>query len=146
LVPGDYLDGLSVATRTASWRQIISGLDPPTSNAFVALEGSELFGFVHFGPWRDSDAGPEVGEVTAIYVLPKHWREGAGRLLLQLAVEGLSDAGFALASLWVLHGNARARSFYEDAGWVTDGATEQDERDGFTLSEVRYTRLSDPNQ
>jgi GNAT superfamily N-acetyltransferase len=140
MVPDDQLDGLSVPKRTAVWQQIISELDPPAQCAIVALDGPQLLGFVHFCPSRDPNADPEVGEITAIYVHPDHWGEGTGRGLLQHAVESLSEAGFASCTLWVLDGNERARRFYEEAGWVADGLTKQDERDGFTLNEVRYTR------
>jgi hypothetical protein len=44
--------------------------------------------------------------------------------------------------LWVLAGNARARRFYEIAGWVADGAERTSEVFGATVSEVRYRRRS----
>jgi hypothetical protein len=54
------------------------------------------------------------------------------------AVDSLDEARFSTATLWVLDVNARARKFYEQAGWLIDGATKEDQRDGFTLHEVRY--------
>jgi len=76
MIPGAYLDGLSVAKRSDAWRQIIADLDPPARGAFVALDGSRLIGFVHFCPSRDHNAGPDVGEIMAIYVHPDRWGRG----------------------------------------------------------------------
>jgi hypothetical protein len=50
----------------------------------------------------------------------------------------LRATGFWCATLWALDSNDRARRFYRKAGWVPDGATKVDEREGFSLQEVRY--------
>lgn len=42
--------------------------------------------------------------------------------------------------LWVLKGNARARRFYERAGFRPDGAEEPFEVEGVAVPEVRYVR------
>ena len=138
ILPDAYLDGLSVTSRRDRWRQVLTELEPPARGAFVALEGLGHVGFVHFCPSRDLDAGPEVGEITSIYVHPDHWGEGIGRCLVQRAVDSLGVAGFSSATLWVLDGNARARAFYEATRWRPDGATKDDERAGVALHEVRY--------
>jgi GNAT superfamily N-acetyltransferase len=138
MIPDAHLDGLSVPKRRDIWRELIVELEPPVHGAFVALDGSRLVGFAHFCPSRDRDADPDVGEITAIYVHPDFWGKGIGRRLMRRAVDSLEEAGLSTATLWVLDVNARARKFYEQAGWMTDGATKEDQRDGFTLHEVRY--------
>jgi hypothetical protein len=50
--------------------------------------------------------------------------------------------GFAETVLWVLTGNARARPFYDNAGWVADGGERTTEVFGVTVPEVRYRRRS----
>jgi GNAT superfamily N-acetyltransferase len=140
VIPDEYLDGLSVSKRSDNWRQIIAELDFPRNGAFVAVDDTQILGFVHFCPSRDQDASPNVGEVTAIYVHPDHWGDGIGSELIQLAVDSLEQAGCSSATLWVLDVNARARKFYERSGWTTDGATKEDQRSTFTLHEVRYAR------
>ena len=99
-----------------------------------------MVGFAHVMPSRDNDAGDDVGEVTANYVEPKWWRVGGGRLLLDHAMAALSTAGFSVATLWVLGTNEGPRRFYEALGWAPDGATKDEEREDFTLHEVRYQR------
>ncbi len=145
MVPDEYLDGLSVPRRTQGWRQVIAGIESPGEELLVALEGGQLQGFVHSCRSRDPDAGPHVGEVTAIYVHPDHWGEGIGRRLLEQSVGRLGEAGFSSATLWVLDLNHRARAFYASAGWLPDGGTKDDERAGFTLHEVRYWSALPPS-
>jgi RimJ/RimL family protein N-acetyltransferase len=51
-----------------------------------------------------------------------------------------TELGYLQVTLWVLDGNARARRFYEAAGFHPDGAVEEDDRSGFALREVRYRK------
>jgi GNAT superfamily N-acetyltransferase len=64
-----------------------------------------------------------VGEVYAIYVAPPWWSTGAGRALFAESLGALRAAAFRRVVLWTLTGNARARRFYEKAGFAPDGAT-----------------------
>lgn len=138
-VPETVLDNLSIERRTEGWSRIIAQSAPP-AGAFVVEDEGEVVGFAHIARSRDEDADGEVGELTAIYVAPGFWGSGAGTLLLERARAGLREGGFSQATLWVVETNARARRFYESAGWQLDGATKLDKRDGFQLHEVRYRR------
>ena len=88
----------------------------------------------------DEDAGPECGEVSAIYALADAWGRGVGRALMDAALAGLASGGFTEVMLWVLEGNERAIRFYERAGFQPDGATKIDNTRGFALHELRYHR------
>ena len=81
----------------------------------------------------------QVGEVYALYVTPDWWSSGTGRTLMSCAVAALTDACYERAVLWVLEANARARRFYERAGWVPDGASNVLGVLGGVV-EIRYTR------
>ena len=85
----------------------------------------------------------QVGEVYALYVAPDWWSSGTGRSLMSRAVAALSDAGYERAVLWVLEANARARRFYERAGFTSDGATNVLDRLG-GVTELRYRRAVNP--
>ena len=50
--------------------------------------------------------------------------------------------GFDETVLWVLPANARARRFYEIAGWACDGTERTMEVQGVVVPEVRYRRRS----
>ncbi len=80
-----------------------------------------------------------VGEVYALYVAPDWWSTGTGRSLMARATAALADAGYERGVLWVLEANARARRFYEKAGWAADGASNALDGLGGVI-EVRYAR------
>ena len=59
--------------------------------------------------------------------------------LLPFYPSPLRDDGYEAATLWVLAGNAPARSFYQAQGWTADGAERVDPERG--ALEVRYRLL-----
>ena len=139
LLPADFLADLSVARREELWRESLSRQDARTG-AWVAETGGSVVGFANTGPGRDDDSGADTGELYAIYLDPSTWRRGAGRALMDRAVEGLREAGFRDATLWVFEENARARGFYEAAGWRPDGRSQELHIGGVSRREVRYRR------
>jgi ribosomal protein S18 acetylase RimI-like enzyme len=143
LLPDDFLDGLDVDQRAERWRGRLAALPAGLFVLVVELD-AEVRGFVSGGPSRDGGVG---GEVYAIYVDPASQGRGAGRQLLQAAVDCLTGAGFTEARLWVLAGNHPARGFYESQGWRLDG-TEQPwtyPGVGEGVAEVRYVRNLRPS-
>lgn len=137
-VADELLDGLEAqrAARAERWRGWISEPRATPHRVLVAEAGEAVVGFASLGAARDLP--PTTGEVYAIYVAPEAWGTGAGRELFARAAELLRSFGFTEAVLWVLRSNARARRFYEIAGWRTDGAERQEVMSGTTLEEVRY--------
>jgi ribosomal protein S18 acetylase RimI-like enzyme len=103
----------------------------------VAEEAGRVVGFAVVGPAQDPEG---AGELYAITVDPDHWGTGAGRALLAAAQAELARLGYAEAVLWVLPDNARARRFYEVAGWTTDGTQRTSGVRGVVVPEVRYRR------
>lgn len=144
IVPGEYLDALSIDDRAASWRQILLAADTST---WVAQESDAVSGWISAGPSRDLDAGASTGEIWAVYVAPECWGKGVGRALCEQAEAHLGREGFLAVTLWVLQDNERAVKFYRSYGFVLDiGATKEIERGGKTLSEVRFRKplVTDP--
>ena len=81
----------------------------------------------------------ETGELYTLYVAPAHWSTGVGRALTDAALGGLRAAGYQRVVLWTLTDNARARRFYDKAGFAPDGATNV--LDGLgSVEELRYAR------
>jgi GNAT superfamily N-acetyltransferase len=147
LLPQPFLDGLDPAGRAGRWRRVLADearpdpSRPDQAGTLAGVRDGQVRGFAHFGPSRDADAGrPPAGELYAIYVLPEAWGTGLGRELMAAAGDGLAAAGYEQATLWVLAGNARARRFYDRAGWVADGSQKRDEIAGVGVTEVRYRR------
>jgi GNAT superfamily N-acetyltransferase len=122
--------------REREWRRRLSDHAHPT---WVAEADGEVVGFVVAGPSVDEGAGPDDGQVRALYVDPDHQRAGHGRALLEHATAQLAAAGFTTASLWTLRDNPSSRAFYEAQGWEPDGGV-QDRGRG---AEVRYVRRRD---
>lgn len=110
---------------------------------------TRIVGYARFGPERDADgparplpATPADGakaELYAIYVRPQLWSAGAGRSLLAAVSERLAALRYGTLSLWVLEANARARRFYERAGFAATGETKHEGRFA-SVAEVRYAR------
>lgn len=136
-LPEPYLNALSVDVRERYWATELH-LMPADRRPWVAETQSEIVGFVAAGPTRDEAAGDMTGEVYAIYVLPDCWDRGLGRNLLAHAERDLLSHGYNEAVMWVLTDNARARAFYETAGWHADGGFKHDSIGGREVDEVRY--------
>jgi ribosomal protein S18 acetylase RimI-like enzyme len=138
-VPQDHLDRLDPSKRRQVWVRLLRSDQPPTGTFVADHPVDGVVGFIHVSPSRDSDTDPRlVGEVQAVYVLPKHGRQGAGRLLMEAGLRRLAEAGYREVVLWVLQDNQPARRFYEAGGWRADGSSKTDESRGFALAEVRY--------
>jgi ribosomal protein S18 acetylase RimI-like enzyme len=132
------LDKLDVDSRTTRWQQVLAD---GSSTTLVCEAHGRLIGFVNYGPCRDSDADPQgVGEINSIYVDPAFWDTGVGRALCQEAIQRLVATGFGELSLWVLATNARARRFYEGAGFLPDGAVKEETLLGAPGRIVRYRK------
>lgn len=135
LMPAEYLAGLDAAAAVPAFE---AGLGADLSVLVLELDGN-IVGFSGYGASRDPDARPETAEVIAINLHPSCWRRGLGRELLRETLQRLRTRGFSEATLWVVHGNARAREFYEAQGWLPDGVEKHDDKlTGFALHEVRY--------
>jgi GNAT superfamily N-acetyltransferase len=130
--PPDQLDAMRVDE--ARWRKRFT--EPLGWSTFVAEHGDDVVGFATVGPSRDESG---IGELYAIYVDPEEWSQGAGGALLQAAERRLA-LDFEEATLWVLTANARARRFYEHAGWTGDGVEKTDVWLGVRASETRYRK------
>lgn len=138
-LPNAFLDGLDAALerRTAQWADWMAGAGPKHA-IWVAVENEVIVGFVYGGVARDLDG--DTGEVYAIYLLLEAAGKGTGRQLLARAEASLWESGFRRAVLWVLESNARARRFYEAAGWAPYGAGQDLTIGGATVREVRYAK------
>ena len=134
LIPQSVLNGLSVERRTDFWSRLLQ--DPGETRTWVGELDGRIAGFV--GTGLPDDPGVPGAELKSIYTSPAAQGLGLGRLLLQTAVSDLVERRFSSAILWVLTANARARRFYEAAGWRADGAAQMLDFDGTATEEIRY--------
>jgi GNAT superfamily N-acetyltransferase len=109
------------------------GLRRPVGDAFtyVAEIDGRFAGYCYVAaPSPEPEAGPEVAELVAMYVDPRHWRQGAGEALMNAALERLADLPYTQAVLWTFEQNERAVAFYERFGWAKDGGEKIHARSG----------------
>ncbi len=139
IMPGPFLDSLSVETHERAWLDRLQTVSDGAPAWIAACDGQPL-GFLCGGPTRDDDAPPSSAEVYGLYVLPDAWRQGVGRALLETALAHWRDRGLQTALLWVFEANDAARRFYEAQGWQADGARQEVDLGGFASPEVRYRR------
>ncbi|MFG1671183.1 GNAT family N-acetyltransferase [Streptomyces sp. Y7] len=145
LMTQSRLDALDVAADAARRREYFSQGDGSVVD-LVAEQGGEIVGWACHGPYRDGEGRTRDAELYAIYVDPGRYGAGIGRALLQESVRRCTAAGHTRMLLWVLKGNARARRFYERAGFGADGAEEPFEVEGVEVPEVRYARELPPQR
>lgn len=137
LMPQPFLDGLSVERDAERRRARFRDGEDGVTDLVVEKAGT-IVGWAAHGPYRDGEVRTGAAELYAIYVDPAHVGTGAGRTLLATVLE--QCARHARLYLWVLKGNARARRFYELAGFRADGTEEPYEVDGVAVPEMRYVR------
>ena len=137
LVPDGYLDAMRPEERAA--RYTFGSTDASLPQTVVAVGDRGLRGFATVGRARDEADG--VGELLALYVEPRCWRMGIGRLLIRHAHARLRALGFEEAVLWLLVGNEPAARFYEAEGWQPDGTRRQEEIWGVNVDVIRYRRV-----
>ncbi|MFC8077260.1 GNAT family N-acetyltransferase [Streptomyces sp. NPDC057307] len=148
MMPQAYLDAMSVEEDAARQRDRLTDTEGAENTDstnrtvvnLVAQRDGAVVGWGCFGPRRDQDVPDTAGELYALYVRPEHASTGVGRALTDALVERATTDGFDRLVLWVLEENARARRFYEKAGFLPDGAREPFDVGGVSVPEVRYAR------
>ena len=138
LLPDAVLERLDVHERRGARTGWMAADRPPEQRTWVITSGEKVIGYSDTGPARETGAQPAWGEVWTVYLDPEHWATGAGRELFSHATADLTNRGYAPLILWTMEGNARARRFYEAAGWRWDGARKADDRGDHVIHEVRY--------
>jgi GNAT superfamily N-acetyltransferase len=127
--------------RRRFWREAIEYGEPLIH---VALDGDALVGFVGYDRSRDPGTRSSTGEIWALYVLPGHWGQGAGRALWEAAREGLTEEGCTEVTLWLPLVNSRALRFVGKAGFAREEASLRTAPvGGVPLQEVRLRRKLD---
>jgi ribosomal protein S18 acetylase RimI-like enzyme len=144
--------------RTRPWQRMIVAVAvgaPAAPGAPGAPAEPGIVGYASFGPERDvlgmswpyprTAAGAEgrVAELYALYVHPAWWSTGTGRRLMDQVLAKVSSAGYQSITLWVLEENARARRFYERAGFAPNDARHVLDDLGGVI-EIRYRRALGP--
>jgi GNAT superfamily N-acetyltransferase len=143
--------GVRQSFRTRPWQRMIVAVAAAPPQPPAEQAAPSVVGYASFGPELDvldaawphplsaeGQAG-RAAELYALYVRPAWWSTGTGRALMDRVLAQVSAGGYLCITLWVLEDNARARRFYELAGFAPDGARHVlDDLGGVT--EIRYRR------
>jgi GNAT superfamily N-acetyltransferase len=137
--------------RMRPWQRMIAAVARHPGRTQADPVAPDIIGYASFGPERDvldmpwpypltsAGSGGKVAELYALYVHPAWWSTGTGRALMDQVLAKVGATGYACITLWVLEANARARRFYQRAGFIPDGARHVlDDLGGVT--EIRYRR------
>jgi ribosomal protein S18 acetylase RimI-like enzyme len=134
-----FLDALSLPERARERREAFSdAVSRGDREVRVVERDGMVAGWAIGGSNREPFSPEDEGEIYAINLDPDAVGKGLGRALFAEAVDGLRNAGFREAILWVPTENRRARRFYEIAGWRPDGTTRTDRWLDQDFAETRY--------
>ena len=137
IVDQKLLDSIDIQKRTANWKTGIETNTPPIVRLVVERDG-QVIGFACGLENRTKTEAPNCdSELWAIYVHPKHSREGAGHALFNYFKAELCRLGKRKLCVWTLKENNLAKAFYEKQGGALFGSKHIKIGDQ-TLPEVGY--------
>jgi GNAT superfamily N-acetyltransferase len=135
----DVISEILVAAGRVAWGPFLGDARVEEANRdklhpadLVAVDAEGVLAFV---AWNTA-----TGEIERLYTHPRAWRRGAGRALLERALEALRAAGLEQAWLVTEERNEGARRFYESVGWREDGPVSVRDWHGVRLREPRYVK------
>lgn len=138
LMPQPYLDAMDPVVDAARHRSRLASPGAGTWD-LVAEDGcGKVVGWAAGGPCRDGELRAADAELYALYALPEAIGTGIGRELTMRVRELARRSEARRLHVWVVEGNARARRFYERAGFAADGGREEFDAGGRTLADLRY--------
>ncbi|MDR5784259.1 GNAT family N-acetyltransferase [Caballeronia sp. LZ065] len=134
IFPAEFLASLSVPRRQALWSELIARGMP---RVMLAQRNDVTLGWIAWGASRDYDKNRTDAEIEAVYIDPPHWRQGAGRMLIEEAVNAAASEGYRQMTLWALEENARGLRFYKALGFTLDGVFRTERVGGCEVCETR---------
>ncbi len=117
-------------------------VDSATATVTVAMSDGRLVGVVQ--ATELSHAPRDLPEITMLYVRPEAWGRGVASALLTAGTDWIAERGHRSARLRVVEGQARARRFYERAGWRVDDRMPAAHNGFFPLLYYRRDDLTSP--
>jgi ribosomal protein S18 acetylase RimI-like enzyme len=113
------------ATEIAQWRD---RLGVAGQLCLVAKSNQGPLAVIRFVPswYRDpADQGSRYAHMSVLALEPSLWGSGLAGQLLAAGHGRVREQGLSAVELWTVADNLRAQRFYEKAGYVPTGATEE---------------------
>jgi GNAT superfamily N-acetyltransferase len=117
----DFLES-AAESRRRGWPSVIRHLLAPPNIVLVGVLAGRVVAFSHATP----ATAPDMAEINGFYCHPDAWGSGTAAALMTQTEAVLAD-GCSAVFLWTLRDAARARRFYEKAGFHLTG-NERDEQ------------------
>jgi L-amino acid N-acyltransferase YncA len=141
IIPQDYLDALTVQSRTIGWVRILE-----RGSGVITLVSEDndgrVVGFASGSRIRHAEPRFQA-EIGSLYVTPRAQRKEHGRRLFMSLSDRLARQGLKGLFVWVLAQNA-SRAFYETMGGVEVGEITRDFA-GVPLREIGYGWAETPS-
>jgi GNAT superfamily N-acetyltransferase len=119
LLPSSILENLELPRLYRTWRsELLRQDDDLDHGVFIAeTQDGQPLGYATCGSARGRAlAVLGEGEIHQVYVKASHHRRGLGRGLLLACARWMLMRGMFSGGLWVVRGNAGARTFYQSLG------------------------------
>jgi RimJ/RimL family protein N-acetyltransferase len=130
-----FLEEAAESRRTA-WPSAITDLLVPPSFVLVAEVDGRVLAYAHARP---SEEGDGVAELRGFFAHPDAWGSGSATLLLDATCARLAET-YDDVVLWTFEGAARARAFYEKAGFRLTGRENDDGPSNWLTGETATQR------
>jgi ribosomal protein S18 acetylase RimI-like enzyme len=117
LLPGQYLERMSVATHATRWRRQLTRAR--AGEVVLAVEGPR--GLIAYCAGAADARGPGEAEIFTLYLLKAAQGCGLGRRLFETTARVLEAQGARALTVWVLNGNEHAMGFYDHMGGAPGG-------------------------
>ncbi len=141
IVDDEDLAALSIDRHRESNLAWFRGHEPSSFMRVAVDRDARVIGYAMAGPVR-CPAPTTLGEIYALYLLPRAQRRGVGARLVRSMARGLDLRGMDALQIWALERNP-ARAFYErHGGRVVDASEARVGRRRLRLLAYRWDSLS----
>lgn len=126
-------------TLATAWEEAL-GSESPATSTWVAERDKEVTALARVRAGESGSAGERACEIDAIAALPSEYGRGVGRALME-RISWLLEGRPAVA--WVPENNARARRFFEKAGFQPEGSIREAQASEPAARSIRMRRPAD---
>lgn len=144
--PPGFVEEQDQSEQTEWWKQFLT----PTEGGlhmFVVERDHDVIGFAMIGPLSDRyeffeqtktlGGSGAIGVIYSIHIDPDHLGGGAGKVLMQAALDHLRRTGITIVVLDTYEKNERARRFYDAGGWEVARMAESHEDGTMAIYRIR---------
>ena len=134
IIDAEMLDKCTNIVKATNMYQKL--LDENKGNGYLLTVDDKPHCIAYWDSARDLELTGKA-ELICIHSLPNNWHKGFGSKMMDVVLEDIKKSGYSEVVLWVFRDNLRARTFYENNGFVLSGVT----KPAFDTEEVLYSKF-----